>query len=272
MNEYNPDKTARDDYTGAKIEPQEDRSIIQPDGTRACYNWECADKGFEPIKNSEKLGLDSEVKQGLTELGILAHVKSIDDLLNTDVWCALTPEQQTEAYFLLEKAEQKDISIVPYDHSNEDLIRPLLAEFQREEEHEVNEKKIYRNVECALKDLKEGRDNGILAFLGDDLVGFQITHQYNNQADEFRGVGTLEFTQSYVQPSCRRQGIGRKMKEFCLQQILGDAEISTLLAVIDEENIPSRRLHENLGLENISHYDDGIGRTYFVYQIDVTQG
>jgi len=47
------------DYTGRTEEPVEDRSIIQPDGTRACYNWECKD-GFqeEVFDNPYKIGLD----------------------------------------------------------------------------------------------------------------------------------------------------------------------------------------------------------------------
>ncbi|MBR9683528.1 GNAT family N-acetyltransferase [Candidatus Woesearchaeota archaeon] len=106
MSEYNPDKTVQDNYTGKMKEPSEDRSIIQPDGSRACYNWECKGNGFNHLQNPEKLTLDHKTKQKLTELGIPAYATSIDDLLETDVWHKLSPEQQTQAYFLLEEAAE----------------------------------------------------------------------------------------------------------------------------------------------------------------------
>ena len=37
----------RDDYTGKPLEPVEDLSIIQEDGSRACYNWECTDEFYQ---------------------------------------------------------------------------------------------------------------------------------------------------------------------------------------------------------------------------------
>lgn len=148
------------------------------------------------------------------------------------------------------------------------LVIPLLKSFQREEEHETNESEINRIVELVLRDLKEGKDHGFLAFLEGELVGFQIVHKYLNQADGFRGVGTLEFTSSYVKQPSRCQGIGRRMKELCIEQALEDKDISALLAVIDEENSPSINLHQQLGFKRIDEYCDGVSRTYIVYQRD----
>ncbi|MDP3990333.1 MAG: hypothetical protein Q8Q01_03955 [archaeon] len=52
-------KDVWNDYTGRKEEPVEDRSIIQPDGSRACYNWECSE-GFqnETFEDPSTIGLD----------------------------------------------------------------------------------------------------------------------------------------------------------------------------------------------------------------------
>lgn len=51
----------RYDYTGNNIEPVEDLSIIQEDGSRACYNWECYD-GFQIVNldlDSSKIGISN---------------------------------------------------------------------------------------------------------------------------------------------------------------------------------------------------------------------
>lgn len=49
-----------DNYIGRTGEPVEDRSILQPDGTRACYNWECKEGFQEEAFNNDpnKIGLD----------------------------------------------------------------------------------------------------------------------------------------------------------------------------------------------------------------------
>jgi len=63
-----------DDYTGELVEPVEDLSIIQPDGTRACYNWECGE-GFGP----EFDGISSLEENG-SELDDAPNVHTLDDL------------------------------------------------------------------------------------------------------------------------------------------------------------------------------------------------
>jgi hypothetical protein len=49
------DCNVRDLYTGKWISPIEDLSIHQPDGTRACYNWECGE-GFGILDTSNHTG------------------------------------------------------------------------------------------------------------------------------------------------------------------------------------------------------------------------
>ena len=161
-----------------------------------------------------------------------------------------------------------EINFVQLDRIYDPLLVPLLQEFSREVEFggiDVGSSTIEKEAFLSLDEIKRKKNICLLAFSGKKLVGFQATHRYTNDGDEYRTEGSLEFTQSYVLPEFRRRGIGNRMKSICLEQAERDG-ITKVIAAIERENEPSIGVHQKLGFKMVGEYEGGIGHIYVVYK------
>ncbi|MBU0470134.1 MAG: GNAT family N-acetyltransferase [Nanoarchaeota archaeon] len=69
--------------------------------------------------------LEESIKRQLRELGVAEEIDSANELLQEKVWNRLTVEQQIQAYFLIEKSQQKDevyLQIKPYQRRHEQEV------------------------------------------------------------------------------------------------------------------------------------------------------
>jgi len=101
-----PDKSETNPYSGNLEEPQEDRSIIQADGTRACFNWECRE-GFGMLDLTGTHVVDAKTRKQLKKFGIPNYVSSVDDLLSCSEWFGLDEQRKVTVYEILERYSLK---------------------------------------------------------------------------------------------------------------------------------------------------------------------
>jgi len=182
--------------------------------------------------------------------------------------------------------------IVPYQPQYEPQLRDLLQGFEVEVEHRLRwpfpsaeispfddpesldendqddelMEMVEEGAEDALSQINQGNDDCYLALSPEgNVIGFQVTHLYHNQADKHVKAGDLELSRLYVHPDFRKNGIGRMLDQDCLERVKTVDGINRVITFVEKNNSPNIALKRDLGFRKSTGYQDG-ARVYHFFQ------
>ena len=110
-----------------------------------------------------------------------------------------------------------------------------------------------RNEE--IKSRKEHIENGaqiIVAEINNEVVGFCLYRNFNKNSNDYPNAD-CEISALYVKSSLKRNGIGKKLMQYAIDELKERGKTQMFLGCL-EENYPSRAFYEKIGGE-ILKYD-----------------
>ena len=186
----------------------------------------------------------------------------------------------------------KMIQIVLYQSQYEPQLKELLRGFEAEVEHRLRwpfpsaeispfddpesldendqddelMEMVEEGAEDALSQINQGNDDCYLALSPEgNVIGFQVTHLYHNQADKHVKAGDLELSRLYVHPDSRKKGIARMLNQHCLERGKEVEGINRAISFVEKSNSPNIALKRDLGFRKSTGYQDG-ARVYHFFQ------
>jgi ribosomal protein S18 acetylase RimI-like enzyme len=161
------------------------------------------------------------------------------------------------------------MEVIPYNQQYHSQLKELLTNFEKEVEFKSNSlddddllEMIEESVDGAIHQIETGNDDCYLVISNNKVLGFQLTHLYNNEADNKIKTGDLEVSQLYVHPEYRKQGIAKMLDRHCLESAQEIDGINRVITFIEEGN-PNFALKKSLGFRRSFGYNDGARRYHF---------
>jgi ribosomal protein S18 acetylase RimI-like enzyme len=155
------------------------------------------------------------------------------------------------------------MEVILYNDQYQSQLKELLTNFEKEVEFKSNSldddllEMVEEDVTNTLHQIELGNDGCYLALSSaNKVVGFQLTHLYNNEADNKIKPGDLELSRLYVHPQFRKKGIARMLDEHCLERVKEVDGINRVITFVEEGN-PNMFLKKELGFRKCFGYQDG---------------
>jgi L-amino acid N-acyltransferase YncA len=165
------------------------------------------------------------------------------------------------------------MEIVKYNPSYESQLKTHLASFEREVEfsgRKISEGLIYSRVNDTMNEISRGLDNCVLALLDGQVVGFNITHLYKNNADNYRRNGSLELSQVYVSLEHRNKGVGKSLDSFCIELAEDESQVMEVITIVDSNSAANIRLKKRMGFRKTAQFSEG-GSNYLVFKKKISK-